>query len=492
MLYLSKEQIIEKAKETIVILESQREALESIAELISNHLRRLVAIEHGIDPGYLPQNSILLIGSSGSGKSYLVHELAKIAGLSFNMQSCAQLTAEGYKGVNLSQAIYNAKKNSENKEAFSQGIMFFDEFDKIKGFQKDGCSQQDFLTVIEGKSITVNVGNDQTETIPTDSMLFIFAGAFCGLTEQIDKKINPKSIGFSPNHKEILNPIDNISIESVSEYGFSIELLGRIGLIKYVPNLTEQDLFTLTKGEQGHSYQKKYAQLFDVSGVSFEISNSAAETISQKALSSTCGARIISAIIQEKVSHAFSCIDNDETISKAILATQNKKLVVKFKRDGERTHEAWTMPSVKSESSFIDLNLSNNIASEKGINRLSKDLTKLLSIKSVEYSAFVFYFFQTTLRYLSLQLNSDEQTLESIIKLVDTTDRGIYQSSTFDNLIVTALESKINQHRLSALDYFYNMFSELYSKRSVAFLKYGIREICLEYSIANQNTLKKH
>ena len=103
MKYISKEALIERASKKIVPLETQKETLDKLASLITLHLRKLCAIESGIDPHSLPNNSLLVLARTGCGKSHLIKSLADVAGLNVFTIDSSALSPEGYKGTTLSQ-----------------------------------------------------------------------------------------------------------------------------------------------------------------------------------------------------------------------------------------------------------------------------------------------------------------------------------------------------------------------------------------------------
>ena len=226
------------AKDKIVLLNNQEDALNTIASLISNHMRRLCALDHGIDSDLLPRESLLLIAETGTGKSYLISKLCEVAGLPFSMISASHLSREGYKGLNLSQAIYTAQKNSGDEESFLDGIILVDEFDKCRYSEREGNCQPDFLTPIEGRGITVDIGHGEMETIQTNRMLFIFAGAFQGLKEQIAQKTKTSSIMINDAYERNQEDAETITMRDFFEmFNAVYNMYTPSKLIKYVKNI---------------------------------------------------------------------------------------------------------------------------------------------------------------------------------------------------------------------------------------------------------------
>ena len=132
MKYIPKDLLIKKAQNKIVALDTQKETLDKLASLISLHLRKLCAIESGVDPHSLPNNSLLILARTGCGKSHLIKSLADVAGLNVFTIDSSALSPEGYKGTTLSQLFSLAKQGCSDEEKFNSSIVIIDEFCKMK------------------------------------------------------------------------------------------------------------------------------------------------------------------------------------------------------------------------------------------------------------------------------------------------------------------------------------------------------------------------
>jgi ATP-dependent Clp protease ATP-binding subunit ClpX len=321
MKYMPKDLLIKKAQNKIVALDTQKETLDKLASLISLHLRKLCAIESGVDPHSLPNNSLLVLARTGCGKSHLIKSLADVAGLNVFTIDSSALSPEGYKGTTLSQLFSLAKQGCSDEEKFNSSIVIIDEFCKMK-FRSGETSNPQFnlLQVIEGKGIASDLGSSRTEFIDTSKMLFIFSGAFDGLEDIIKLRIKGKNtIGFvnntiTENENEYLK---YATLDDVKQYGFNAELLGRIGAIHYIPPLSKEDYTKLLKSPKG-SYIEKYSQLFKISDVKLNIDEKACEKIAEISTSLGTGARAVGTVLQNALNPTFSEIDNDTKYQKLL------------------------------------------------------------------------------------------------------------------------------------------------------------------------------
>ncbi len=442
MKYYSKSKLIEKAKEKLVILENQKESLDNIATLISMHMRRLTALDNGIDDDYLPYNSMLIIASTGTGKSYIISKLCEIAGLPFSMISAAHLTAEGYKGLNFSQAMYSCQNNCADKNSFLDGIIFIDEFDKCRFTQHiDGCPQFDFLTPIEGKGISIDTGSNKFEFIPTNRMLFVFAGAFDGLDSEILKRTKQNNIGFSANNStaKIDDILTKATMTDIENYGFSPELLGRIGVLQYIPPLKKADYKALLCGH-GCTYEKKYSSLFHISGVEFAITDTATELISDLACDSKLGARFLSIILQRELSKSFSKIDDNSTITKVELDAINKAFTINYIENETKLLTDYTLNTLQENTIIKDYSIAQQISDEESLNDLCFELLKSADIHQKADELLMFYFLQISLRFLHIGVIKEEQSISSLCEISTVTIRDNGDCTGFDILINELLE----------------------------------------------------
>lgn len=446
--YLTAQQIIEKASR-IIPLESQKESVLDIASIISLHLKRLKAIELGTEVDDLPSISQLIIASTGSGKTYLISQLAKAAGIGFYTIDASSITPSGYKGTNLAQAIYSVKASAESNSKFETSIILFDEFDKLAygkaGYSEEYNCQPNFLTMLESKKFVYTDGNGYTHKMDTSRILFLFAGAFQGLDEIIKKRVSArKCIGFSTPEKKIDNNSSNYlskaTMNDIEQYGFNRELLGRIGSIHYILPLTRQDYIVLLRDGE-HSVQGKYAKLLSVNKVKFSITDGACDLIANQAIEKNLGARAANTVVMEKVLEAVRKVDEDKSITEVKLHADAKQLILDYSSDTTRAEDINKVDTEK------EISIARYMDTEQGINRLCNKMFELYprDEETMEGEIITFYFLQLALRYLRIRTEKEDWNLSSVEKLAKTTfhledDFSLENGTSFDDLIEDYME----------------------------------------------------
>jgi len=484
--YLTAQQIIEKAGR-IIPLESQKESVLDIASIISLHLKRLKAMEYGAEADDLPPISQMIIASSGSGKTYLISQLAKAAGLGFYTIDASSITPSGYKGTNLSQAIYAVKAGAESSSKFETSIILFDEFDKLaygrNGQAEDFNSQANFLTLLEGKVFTHTDSNGVNHKLNTSRILFLFAGAFQGLDEIVKKRISTrKSIGFYSLDKK--QEVDNktllaqATIADVEKYGFNRELLGRIGSIHYIPPLTRQDYLVLLRDGE-NSVQGKYVKLLEANKVGFRITDEACDIIADQAMEKNLGARAATTIVMEQILEAVRRVDEDATIGEVTLHALDSNLVLEYSTEQNRMAD-------ENGEEDKDFSLVRYMDTESGINQLCMKLLQSYSKneEDLDGEIITFYFLQLVLRYLRIRTNREDWNLSSVEKLAKCTLHiedafDLENKTTFDNLIEDYMETKediaVYDFDMLLIKYLYRQYKALETVKSATQIVSAVR-----------------
>lgn len=442
MKYIPKDLLIKKAQNKIVLLETQKETLEKLASLISIHLRKLCAIESGIDPHSLPNNSLLVLARTGCGKSHLIKSLADAAGLNVFTIDSSALSPEGYKGTTLSQLFTLAKQGCPDEEKFNCSIVIIDEFCKMKFRSGETTNPQfNLLQVIEGKGISCDLGQSRTEFIDTSKMLFIFSGAFDGIEEIIKTRIKGRNtIGFVNNtiQEEENEYLKHATLDDVKQYGFNAELLGRIGAIHYIPPLSKEDFSKLLKSPKG-SYIEKYSHLFKISDVKLNIDEKACEKIAEISTSLGTGARAVGTVLQNSLNPAFAEIDKDPTISSVTLTVKNDILTPKYYHSKSRQNLNFAglsealFEAYESEDSFYKY-----VSTPAEVYNFTNYLMQFTRNISDEEKLTVHYFLATCIQYIADFQPASDHNLVSLSKLADVThipqDIG-YTESVFDKIM---------------------------------------------------------
>ena len=316
----------------------QEHAKKVISVAVYNHYKRLQPKE--TEDVEIQKSNILLVGPTGSGKTYLAQTLSKILDVPFSISDATSLTEAGYVGEdveNILLRLYQAADGDINKT--QQGIIYIDEIDKIAKKNANPSltkelgegTQQSLLKILEGSVVNVprKGGRKHPEQdflqIDTSGILFILGGAFEGLDKIVDKRINNKTIGFEniSNEKENFIKDDKyIESEDILKYGFIPEFIGRVASIVSLNNLNHSDLLSILK-EPKNSLVKQYQKLFELDGVELKFTKESLEQIANEALLEKNGARALKSIIEKILMDVMFEIPSIENVSTSIVQYDN-------------------------------------------------------------------------------------------------------------------------------------------------------------------------
>lgn len=294
----------------------QERAKKILSVVAHNHFKRLMIYrDSGFeDNARLEKTNCMLIGPTGTGKTYLVKHLANMLNVPCYVADANSLTASGYVGKDVESLIEGLIDSAgKNYEAALTGIIFIDEFDKIAR-KTDGTGRRDvggesvqqaLLKMIEGTTIEVERQSSFSKyrfQVDTANILFIFGGAFVGLEEVIAERTTQEvaSIGFGKSiEKEEVKKslIHDVKTEDLEKFGFIPEILGRIPLIATLDELTDEDLVRILK-DVNHSLVYQYQKLFDHSDLSLEFTDDGLMEIAKQAKSTGTGARGLKTLIE--------------------------------------------------------------------------------------------------------------------------------------------------------------------------------------------------
>ncbi len=295
----------------------QERAKKLLSVSAHNHYKRLLIYkESDFDKAKkLDKTNIMLIGPTGSGKTYLVKHLAEFLGVPYYIADATSLTSAGYVGKDVDSVIEGLINNAkDNYDAAGTGIIFIDEFDKIAR-RTDGSGRRDvggegvqqaLLKLIEGSQVEIERSNGFGKVrfqIDTSNIFFIVGGAFDGLEKIIGSRkeeVSP-SIGFGKSidkEEPTKDFFTEVKTEDLEMFGFIPEILGRIPLIATLNELTKDELvFILTNVK--NNLIEQYTKLFEYSQIDLNITDEAIDLIAHEAIERKIGARGLRALMEE-------------------------------------------------------------------------------------------------------------------------------------------------------------------------------------------------
>jgi ATP-dependent Clp protease ATP-binding subunit ClpX len=276
----------------------QDRAKKTLSIALYNHLKRIVSTIK------LEKNNVLLIGSTGTGKTLLVKEIANFSSLPVGFADANRITQHGWLGEDpetVLKDLYDVCEGDVKK--VESGIVFIDEIDKLNlqadGRNKEGNAQRGLLKILEGSVVGLEVKKDTKVFINTTNILFICAGAFPDLKDIIKNRADTNTIGFNSEAKKPIDLYENgVTTEDLETYGFMSEFLGRIPIRTVLEDLDINQLrLILTKPED--SLVTQYTEIFSMDGIKLEFSSTGLEEIAKQAYELQTGARGLKTILEK-------------------------------------------------------------------------------------------------------------------------------------------------------------------------------------------------